>query len=116
MFLHSKPNLLQSDSAVVANAQSCSLKCAEQNSAVLLFTHMLLGVQVLCYEDSRLMKIFTDVIKLLYNSDIIAEDTIHHWYKKGSHPKGRNVFLKDAEPFVKWLEEAEEEEEDEEEE
>jgi len=31
-------------------------------------------------------------------------------YKKGSHPKGRNVFLKDAEPFIKWLEEAEEEE------
>eukprot|EP00877_Chromochloris_zofingiensis_P004066 jgi/Chrzof1/13660/Cz08g07040.t1 len=77
---------------------------------------LMVTVQVLCYEDSRLMKIFTDVIKLLYNSDIIAEDTIHHWYKKGSHPKGRNVFLKDAEPFVKWLEEAEEEEEDEEEE
>ena len=33
-------------------------------------------------------------------------------YKKGSHPKGRNVFLKDAEPFIKWLEEAEEEEGD----
>lgn len=28
-------------------------------------------------------------------------------YKKGSHPKGRNVFLKDIEPFIKWLEEAE---------
>ena len=35
-------------------------------------------------------------------------------YKKGSHPKGRNVFLKDAEPFIKWLEEAEEEGEEEE--
>ena len=32
-------------------------------------------------------------------------------YKKGSHPKGRNVFLKDAESFIKWLEEAEEDEE-----
>jgi hypothetical protein len=31
-------------------------------------------------------------------------------YKKGSHPKGRNVFLADIEPFIKWLEEAEEEE------
>ncbi len=33
-------------------------------------------------------------------------------YKKGSHAKGRNVFLKDAETFIKWLEEAEEEEEE----
>jgi hypothetical protein len=31
-------------------------------------------------------------------------------YKKGSHPKGRNVFTKDIEPFIRWLEEAEEEE------
>ncbi len=35
-------------------------------------------------------------------------------YKKGSHPKGRAVFQKDIEPFMKWLEEAEEDEEDEE--
>jgi hypothetical protein len=25
---------------------------------------------------------------------LVGEDTIQHWYKKGSHPKGRNVFLK----------------------
>jgi hypothetical protein len=49
---------------------------------------------------------------VLYSSDLIAEDTIQHWYKKGSHPKGRNVFLKDIEPFIKWLDEAEEEEEE----
>ena len=35
-------------------------------------------------------------------------------HKKGSHPKGRNVFLKDTEQFIKWLEEAAEEEEDDE--
>jgi hypothetical protein len=29
-----------------------------------------------------------------------------------SHPKGRNVFLKDMEPFIKWLEEAEEEDDE----
>jgi hypothetical protein len=71
---------------------------------------------VLCYEDNRLLKLFTDIIKLLYSTDLLGEDTIQHWYKKGSHPKGRNVFLKDIEPFLKWLEEAEEEEEDEEDE
>ena len=29
---------------------------------------------------------------------------------QGSHPKGRNVFLRDMEPFLKWLDEAEEDE------
>lgn len=51
----------------------------------------------------------------LTHTDVVGEDTISHWYKKGSHPKGRNVFLKDMEPFIKWLEEAEEEEDEEEE-
>jgi ABC-type dipeptide/oligopeptide/nickel transport system ATPase subunit len=50
--------------------------------------------QVLCYEDARLMKLFSDIVKLMYNGDLVGEDTIQHWYKKGSHPKGRNVFLK----------------------
>lgn len=58
------------------------------------------------------MKCFIDIVRLLYKADILGEDTIQHWYKKGSHQKGRNVFLKDAEPFIKWLEEAEEEDED----
>ena len=34
------------------------------------------------------------------------------WYKKGSAAKGRSVFLRDVEPFIKWLEEAEEEDEE----
>ena len=67
-----------------------------------------------CYEDNRLLKLFSDIVRALYDLDIIGEDTVLHWYKKGSHPKGRNVFLKDIEPFVRWLEEAEEEDEDEE--
>lgn len=75
---------------------------------------LMITVQVLCYEDNRLLKIFSDILRLLYDADIIGEDTILHWYKKGSHPKGRNVFLKDVEPLIKWLEEAEEEDEAEE--
>lgn len=73
---------------------------------------LLVAVQVQCYEDNRLLKVFVDIVKLLYNSELVGEDTILHWYKKGSHPKGRNVFLKDIEPFIKWLEEAEEDEEE----
>ena len=35
-------------------------------------------------------------------------EMVHH--VQGSHPKGRNVFLRDMEPFLKWLDEAEEDE------
>ena len=61
------------------------------------------------------MQIFVDLVKHLYDLDIIAEDTINYWYKKGSVPRGRNVFLNDIQPFIKWLEEAEEDEDEEEE-
>jgi hypothetical protein len=71
-------------------------------------------IQVTCYEDSRLLRIFADIVKILYDVDVVGEDTIKYWYAKGSNPKGRNVFLKDLEPLVKWLDEAEEEESDEE--
>lgn len=73
---------------------------------------LLVTAQVACYEDSRLLKLFADVVKALYSSDLVGEDAVQHWYKKGSHPKGRNVFLKDLEPFIKWLDEASEEDGD----
>ena len=65
-----------------------------------------------CYEDSKLLKLFSDILRILYDNDILVEDTIMWWYKKGSAPKGRSVFLRDVGPFIKWLEEAEEEEEE----
>ena len=71
-------------------------------------------IQVHCYEDSQKLKLFGDIIRILYDADVIAEDTIYYWQKKGSSTKGRNVFMKEMEPFIKWLEEAEEEEEDDE--
>ncbi|KAF7133218.1 hypothetical protein RHSIM_Rhsim09G0130400 [Rhododendron simsii] len=67
-------------------------------------------VQVQCYEDAKLMKLFPDIVRSLYDQDVLAEDTILHWFRKGSNPKGRQTFVKALEPFVKWLEEAEEEE------
>jgi hypothetical protein len=133
--------------------------------------------KVSCYEDNRLLKLFTDIVKALYGCDLVGtaagprpssaratlrfacaaavcgtpsqlvthhhtalhgielyrpsplacfrphcapddpssrhhhhhhhhhpqvgEDAVNHWYKRGSHPKGRNVFLKDIEPFIK---------------
>jgi eIF4-gamma/eIF5/eIF2-epsilon len=45
--------------------------------------------QVYCYEDPKLLKLFSAVIRILYDADILDEDTIKFWYKKGSHPKVR---------------------------
>ena len=67
-------------------------------------------VQIQCYEDAKLMKLFPEIVRSLYDLDVLAEDTILHWFRKGTNPKGRQTFVKSLEPFVKWLEEAEEEE------
>lgn len=66
-------------------------------------------IQVQCYEDTKLMKLFPEIVRSLYDLDVLAEDTILHWFRKGTNPKGRQTFVKALEPFVKWLEEAEEE-------
>ena len=43
--------------------------------------------QVYCYEDPKLLKLFADIIRILYDYDILGEDTIKHWHRKGSAPK-----------------------------
>ncbi|KAJ6802600.1 basic leucine zipper and W2 domain-containing protein 2-like [Iris pallida] len=67
-------------------------------------------VQIQCYEDAKLMKLFPEIVRSLYDQDVLAEDTILLWFRKGANPKGRQTFVKALEPFVNWLEEAEEEE------
>jgi len=49
-------------------------------------------IQIQCYEDAKLMKLFPDVIRSLYELDVLAEDTILYWFRKGSNPKGRYIF------------------------
>lgn len=55
-------------------------------------------VQMQCYEDAKLMKLFPEIIRSLYEQDVLAEDTILHWFRKGTNPKGRyavfvNIFF-----------------------
>lgn len=59
------------------------------------------------------LQIFVEIVKHLYDMDVLEEDTINFWYKKGSVTRGRNVFLNDIQPFIKWLEDAEEDDDDE---
>lgn len=46
-------------------------------------------VQMQCYEDAKLMKVFPEVVRSLYELDVLAEDTILHWFRKGTNSKGR---------------------------
>lgn len=46
-------------------------------------------VQMQCYEDAKLMKLFPEIIRSLYDQDVLAEDTILHWFRKGTNTKGR---------------------------
>ncbi|KAJ7072324.1 hypothetical protein C8F01DRAFT_1103484 [Mycena amicta] len=64
-------------------------------------------VQVYCYEDTRIIKAFPQILKVLYNKDCISDQAIIYWYQKGSKPQGRQHFLKSTEALVKFLQEQE---------
>jgi len=108
-------NTQQTQFAVLKNLKLFRRVLLEYCTSARMEAALMVTVQVTCYEDSRMLKLFSDIIKVLYDVDVLGEDTIKYWYTKGSHPKGRNVFLKDLEPMVTWLDEAEEDEEDEDE-
>lgn len=75
------------------------------------------SVQVYCYEDTRVMKAFPQMLKVsascyavdrvpmamqvLYSKDCISDQAIIYWYQKGAKANGKQHFLKAAEPLVK---------------
>ncbi|EDR11823.1 uncharacterized protein LACBIDRAFT_189130 [Laccaria bicolor S238N-H82] len=69
-------------------------------------------VQVYCYEDTRIIKAFPQILKVLYNKDCISDQAIIYWHQKGSKPQGRQHFLKSTEPLVKFLQEQEDSDEE----
>eukprot|EP00897_Mesotaenium_endlicherianum_P009042 jgi/Mesen1/8166/ME000438S07269 len=77
-----------------------------------LEAELLYKIQMQCYEDAKIQRLFPEFVRTLYDQDVLAEDTIMLWFRKGTNPKGRQLFVKALEPFVKWLEEAEEEEDE----
>ncbi|KAG8690813.1 hypothetical protein FRC11_008967 [Ceratobasidium sp. 423] len=73
------------------------------------------AVQVYCYDDTRIIKAFPQILKVLYNKDCVSDQAIIYWFQKGAKPQGKQHFLKASEPLVKFLQ-AQEDESDEEEE
>lgn len=74
------------------------------------------SVQNYCYTDTRIIKAFPQILKVLYNADCLSDQAIIYWAAKGAAPQGKQHFLKATEPLVKYLEAQAEEEEDESEE
>jgi hypothetical protein len=81
---------------------------------------LLQRIQIFCYEDAKLTKHFRQMVQILYKKDVLSDTAILYWNDKVVKPQGKSTFLKQLEPFVKFLreqqDESSEEEEDEEEE
>lgn len=82
---------------------------------------LILQIQAYVSADMELLKIavFCDVINLLYHKDVLSEEAILRWFRRGMRlEKGSaassNIIREQMIPFVKWLETAEEEESEEE--
>ena len=74
---------------------------------------LLYAVQTSCYDDPALLKVWPEAVRHLYDKDVVSEETVMGWYRKGTLSKGRAGFLRALEPFVNWLQEAEEESDEE---
>ncbi|ORY25642.1 hypothetical protein BCR39DRAFT_543514 [Naematelia encephala] len=70
------------------------------------------AIQVYCYTDTRIIKAFAQIVKVLYNADVISDQAIIYWHQKGAKPQGKQHFLKATEAMVKFLEEQESDEEE----
>ncbi|CAO1618227.1 unnamed protein product [Sympodiomycopsis kandeliae] len=69
-------------------------------------------VQLLCYEDQRILKTFTNILKILYNNDVLSDQAIIYWATKGARAEGKETFLNQASPLVKYLQEQSDDEDE----
>jgi ribosomal protein L18E len=72
---------------------------------------LIIRIQEYCYDNMNFLKAFHRIIVLLYKADVLTEDIILEWYKRGHSNKGKSVFLEQIKPFIEWLTNAEEESE-----
>eukprot|EP00959_Pyramimonas_sp_CCMP1952_P419946 8795888-Pyramimonas_sp.AAC.1 len=105
-------NQQQTSNAVLRQVKLWAKLLATYTSTTRLEVELINLIQLWCYEATNLMKVFQDIIRLLYESDVVSEEAVMFWAKKGSMVKGRQLFLDAMAPFLTWLEEAEEDDDD----
>ncbi|KIP11626.1 hypothetical protein PHLGIDRAFT_17953 [Phlebiopsis gigantea 11061_1 CR5-6] len=71
------------------------------------------AVQVYSYEDTRIIKAFPQILKVLYNKDCVSDQAIIYWHQKGSKSQGRQHFLTATQALVKFLQEQESDDDEE---
>lgn len=81
---------------------------------------LILQVQAYVSADMELLKIavFCDVINLLYHKDVLSEEAILRWFRRGmllekGSAASSDIIREQMIPFVKWLETADEESDEE---
>ncbi|KAI0087999.1 eukaryotic translation initiation factor 5C [Irpex rosettiformis] len=74
------------------------------------------AVQVYSYEDTRIIKAFPQILKVLYNKDCISDQAIIYWHQKGAKAQGKQHFLNATQALVKFLQEQDDSDEEEDEE
>ncbi len=82
---------------IVAQAPVLEPFCTSAKSEVALIN----AVQVFCYSETRIIKAFPQILKVLYNADCISDQAIIYWAQKGAKPQGKQHFIKATEPLVK---------------
>jgi len=76
---------------------------------------ILLTFEEVCLESHKdFAPLFSQVLQVLYDRDIVSEDAIMAWaQEKKDADDNDKVFVKQSEPFIQWLKEAPEEDDDE---
>ncbi|RXK36793.1 hypothetical protein M231_05954 [Tremella mesenterica] len=101
----------QSDSMVVHHITTYAPVLEAFCNGARAEVNLINAVQVYCYTDTRVIKAFPQILKVLYNADCISDQAILYWHSKGAKPQGKQHFLKVTEPLIKFLEAQESEEE-----
>ncbi|KAF9594621.1 hypothetical protein IFM89_034243 [Coptis chinensis] len=58
-------------------------------------------VQTQCYGIAELRDLFTDIVRFLVQTHVVAVETIHIWCIEGTNTKGRHTFVNALKPFLK---------------
>ncbi|CAM8898425.1 unnamed protein product [Rhodiola kirilowii] len=108
---HNSPAELRASAALVIRKWKKLLKgyitsADEEIEVILKFEEM-------CLEYKELAPSFTQIIHLMYDEDLVQEESILKWADEKEHADEKDKeFLKQAEPFLQWLKEAPEEDDD----